>query len=136
MQQGERRIALWLMGIGGFVALLFLQTLLPDPLEHIGVLWWGIIPAAIGCVLLHSSKRKQQQWMERQVLRIAAGRNNRFTAADVSLFTSLTLSQAGYVLEDMRRKGLLRLFIAEHGEFVYEFKDLLSPEQKSMAAPF
>ncbi len=122
---GERStLTSLLLVVGVIVALVVIYQFVPDTLKILSGLSWFFAPAGIGYVLWHGEKQKQKRWLERQLVRVAAGNQNRLTPKEVSMMTTMTMFQAGRLLDDMQRRGLVRLVMTEYGEYVYEFWQL------------
>lgn len=98
-----------------------------------GILLFAVLPATYGFMLDKRDRKRASAHMEKEILKLAASRKNLLTAADVALSTSLNMEQSSEVLEDLRRKGYLRLKVADNGAFVYEFQSFLSMEEKLSA---
>jgi len=107
-----------------FFVLIALRPLVPDVIKILSNLSWFFIPFAIGYVVWHGEKQKQRRWFEHQLLRVAASHHNRLTPTDVSIMTTMNVFQAGRMLEDLQRRGKVRLVVNEEGEYVYEFWEL------------
>ncbi|WP_136606072.1 hypothetical protein [Paenibacillus dokdonensis] len=101
--------------------------------DFVGYLLFAILPLGYGWTLDKHNRKKVHENMEKQILKLAARKQNLLTAADVALYTPLNMEQSGDALEDLRRKGFLHLKVAENGAFVYEFQSFLSVEEKLSA---
>ncbi|WP_322905708.1 hypothetical protein [Paenibacillus campi] len=122
--------------VGAIILLLVIREFLPQTLKILAGISWIFVPAAIGYVLWHGEKQKQRRWFERQLQRVAEQTHNRFTPADVSMMTTMTVYQAGRLLEDMQRRGRIRLIMTEQGQYAYEFWQLPAYDMYTAARPF
>ncbi len=118
--------------VGAIILFAVIRQFVPETLKILANLCWFLIPPAIGYVLWHGEKQKQRRWFEHQLLRVAENTHNRFTPTDVSIMTPMTVYQAGRLLQDMQRRGVLRLIVTEHGQYAYEFWKL-APYDMQMA---
>ncbi|MED5018354.1 hypothetical protein P9847_13675 [Paenibacillus chibensis] len=130
----RRLLAKTLVGSGAVGALLYGYAALKYGVwDLLGILLFSVLPATYGFMLNKRDRKRASAHMEKEILKLAANRKNLLTTADVALCTSLNMEQSSEVLEDLRRKGYLRLKVADNGAFVYEFQSFLSMEEKLSA---
>ncbi|MEF3352677.1 ArsR family transcriptional regulator [Paenibacillus sp. GYB006] len=71
--------------------------------------------------------------MEKQLLMLAMEQDQLLTISEIVLYTEMDQKTAEQVLEELRKKGLVKIKVADNGVWVYEFEPLLTKEQKLSA---
>ncbi len=83
----------------------------------------------------HSRKaeRRSREYMEQDILKLAAEKHGKITPAEVVLATKVGIDEAKVMLDNFCANGLAQLNITDKGIMVYVFDGFLSEEEKDTA---
>lgn len=126
---------LWtLIGLGLFSIVLYIYSCI---VYHsgldLGFLIFGILPLSWGLYEQSRMKKTKNRRMEKQLLQLAMERDQLLTISEIVLYTEMDQKTAEQVLDELRKKGLVKIKVADNGVWVYEFEPLLTKEQKLLA---
>ena len=83
----------------------------------------------------HSRKaeRRSREYMEQDILKLAAEKHGKITPAEVVLATKVGIDEAKVMLDNFCANDLAQLNITDKGVMVYVFDGFLSEEEKDTA---
>lgn len=98
-----------------------------------GFFLFGILPLGLG--LYEQSRRNKVKSIrvEKELFKLAMEHDRLLTISEIILYSELDQHTAEQALDELRRRGLVKIKVAENGIWVYEFEPLLSKEQKILA---
>ncbi|WP_211744918.1 hypothetical protein [Paenibacillus sp. Marseille-Q4541] len=123
-----------LIGLGLFSIVLYIYSFF---VYHSGLdfgfLIFGILPISWGLYEQSRMKKNKNIRMEKQLLKLSMEHDHLLTISEIVLYTDLDQKTAEQVLDELRKKGLVKIKVADNGIWVYEFEPLLTTEQKLSA---
>jgi hypothetical protein len=97
----------------------------------------GILPTVAGfliCRRMKSNARHRKFEKEEDlVIALASRSNGRLTASELAGQTDLSIIEAEKLLEQYTIKGIMSISISESGARVFQFRELISSEEKNRA---
>lgn len=124
----------WLLAaFGAFAAIMVLvslgeQTAGDATIRFLASAALAAAGVAIALRARRTAPRIDARQAEREILRAARAHEGRVTATEVAAETPVPLAQATEMLEELSRRGLCRMSVAQAGILVFEFPELEPPE--------
>lgn len=110
--------------IGGVCCLLFFPS----------YTFVGVVMLLAGALLRFSrneqqstTRRKQIQLSDEQIMRLARIKGGIITSAELAMESSMSIQEAESRLAKMYSEGLSNMYVSEKGVIVYDFRHLFSP---------
>ncbi|WDH81159.1 hypothetical protein [Paenibacillus urinalis] len=134
MSNSRTWIAVTLVALGLFSIVLYTYSFVAMQSGFdLGFVLFGAAPLAYGLYELSSMKKRRELNLEKELMKLAMKHEYLLTIPEISLYTDLHSKEAEQIIASLRKKGLVKIKVAENGTWVYEFEPLLTKEQKMTA---